>query len=222
MTTANHAPATRPGDRVIRPTRRESAANAKRGVIMDAALDLFSRNGLHGTRIDQVAQRADVSKTNLLYYFPSKDALYVAVLERVLQEWLQPLENLQSDQDPEKALSAYIRHKMEMSRTSPAASRLFCMEMLQGAPRLMPVLQGSLKRLVNRKSSVLRNWAREGKIADVAPESLLYAIWGVTQHYADFAVQIIAVSKASLNDKRFEKRSTEAVLAILLRGILPR
>lgn len=209
-------------ERAPAPSRRARTADAKRTVIMDAALEIFSRNGLHGSRIEQVAERADVSKTNLLYYFTSKETLYVAVLERMLKAWLEPLEALGPEQDPSEALSAYIRHKMQLSRTAPAASRLFCMEMLQGAPMLMPVLSGSLKRLVASKSAVLRAWAREGRIADIPPIHLIYTIWGVTQHYADFAAQIAAVSGATMEDRQFADKATDAVLAILLNGMLPR
>lgn len=66
----------------IKPSRRSKAGAAKRQLIMTAALELFSLYGFHGTSLDQVAERADVSKTNLLYYFPSKEALYIAVLKR--------------------------------------------------------------------------------------------------------------------------------------------
>ena len=216
-------PGKRPRAAAVRPaTRRERAADIKREIIMDAALNVFSRSGLHGARIEQVAERADVSKTNLLYYFSSKEVLYIAVLERMLTEWLQPLRDLRSDQDPAEALAGYIRHKMELSRTAPAASRLFCMEMLQGAPMLLPILTGSLKKVVASKSVILRGWARERRIADVAPAHILYAIWGVTQHYADFAVQVEAVSGSTMDDKRFAAHATQAVLSILMNGLLPR
>ena len=66
------------------PTRRSRAVAVKRGNIMAAALEFFSLYGIHGTSLDQVAERADVSKTNLLYYFPSKEDLYIAVLKGLL------------------------------------------------------------------------------------------------------------------------------------------
>ncbi|RZA17590.1 MAG: TetR family transcriptional regulator, partial [Proteobacteria bacterium] len=71
----------------VKATREPSAAalkrrlqlmESKRTAILGAALDVFSRYGLHGSSLDQVATRADVSKTNLLYYFSSKDDLYLS------------------------------------------------------------------------------------------------------------------------------------------------
>ncbi|CFQ74216.1 TetR family transcriptional regulator [Yersinia enterocolitica] len=96
----------------IKPSRRSKAGAAKRQLIMTAALELFSLYGFHGTSLDQVAERADVSKTNLLYYFPSKEALYIAVLKDILAIWLAPLKALQADQQPVDAIRHYIALKL--------------------------------------------------------------------------------------------------------------
>ena len=48
--------------------KRSQAVRAKKEAILAAALEAFSQFGIHGTRLEQVAERAGVSKTNLLYY----------------------------------------------------------------------------------------------------------------------------------------------------------
>ena len=48
--------------------KRSLAVSAKKEAILAAALDAFSQFGIHGTRLEQVAELAGVSKTNLLYY----------------------------------------------------------------------------------------------------------------------------------------------------------
>ena len=50
--------------------------------------------------------------------------------------WLRPLEALGADGDPAGEIRAYIDRKLEMSRDNPAASRLFAIEIMQGAPVL--------------------------------------------------------------------------------------
>ncbi len=91
---------------------------------------------------------AGVSKTNLLYYFPSKEALYIAVLRQILDIWLAPLKAFREDFAP---LAAIKVHPSEAGsfRDYPQASRLFCMEMLAGAPLLMDELTGDLKALID-------------------------------------------------------------------------
>lgn len=199
--------------------KRKRAVSAKRQVILAAALDLFSRLGFHGARLEQVAERAGVSKTNLLYYFPSKEALYIAVLRQILDIWLAPLKAFREDYAPLEAINEYIRLKMEVSRDFPQASKLFCQEMLQGAPLLKAELTGGLKTLVEEKSAIIAGWVASGKLAAIDPHHLIFMIWASTQHYADFATQVEAVTGATLQDEAFFQRTVENVQRMIIEGI---
>lgn len=200
-------------------TPRKSQVPDKRRTIMSAALGLFSRYGLHGTTVDQVAARAKVSKSNLLYYFASKEELYVSAMRDLLDVWLEPLRSFSAEQDPREAIAGYIRNKLVLSRDRPDASRLFCLEMVQGAPLLREELDHELHDLVARKSQVIRTWVAEGRLAPVEPHHLVFALWAITQHYADFAVQVQAVGGRTLDDPAFFEETVRNVQAIVLDGV---
>ena len=161
--------------------------------ILDAALDVFSTHGFRGATVDQIAQAAGLSKPNLLYYFPSKEAIHTALLDGLMETWLDPLRAVDEAGDPLAEILDYVRRKLEMSRDFPRESRLFANEIIQGAPRIGPALSGELKELVDEKAEVIRRWIAGGKIAEVNPHHLIFSIWALTQHYADFDVQVHAV-----------------------------
>ena len=165
----------------------------KREVILDAALQVFSENGFRGATLDQIASVAGLSKPNMLYYFSGKEAIYTTLLNRLLETWLQPLENIDPTGDPHKEIMRYICAKLEFSRKFPQQSRLFAIEILNGAPRLSGELDGPLKDLVDRSVGIFRIWMSEGRLAKVDPYHLIFSIWATTQHYADFAVQMRSV-----------------------------
>jgi len=173
------------------PLTRIQARN--RAAILSGGLDVFSTAGFRGATLDQIADAAGLSKPNLLYYFASKDAIYTALLERLLETWLDPLHALDPHGDPMAEVLSYIGRKLDMSRDYPRESRLFANEILQGAPHLGAVLQGPLRRLVAEKGAVLQHWMDCGHLRAVDPQHLLFSIWALTQHYADFDVQIRAV-----------------------------
>ena len=164
-----------------------------RAAILDAALDVFSAQGFRGATVDQIASAAGLSKPNLLYYFPSKEAIHDAVLSQLLATWLDPLRALDPDGDPLEEILGYVRHKLEMSRDFPRESRLFANEIVQGAPRIHEVLSTDLKVLVDEKTKLIESWIAAGKLARVHPYHLVFSIWSLTQHYADFDVQVRAV-----------------------------
>ncbi len=202
--------------------RRLRMIESKRATILQAALDLFSRFGLHGTSLDQVATQADVSKTNLLYYFGSKEELYTNVLRQLLEVWLQPLQAFSVEQNPVEAIRNYLRVKLELSRDHPAESRLFCMEIMQGAPLLLGELQQPLHDLVENKVAVIQAWIDAGKLAAIAPHHLIFSLWATTQHYADFRVQVEAVAGKTLDDPAFFEETLKSLQALILDGVRPR
>jgi len=171
--------------------------------------------------VDQIVDAADISKTNLFYYFASKEEVYVAVLRRLLDEWFDPLKALEVDTDPVEAIRAYIRRKIEFSRVQPEASRLFCLEVIQGAPLIGPALRTTLKGLVDAKASVIRAWIAAGRLAPVDPYHLIFAIWSTTQHYADFAVQVEAVTERRLAEDDYLEQVVSDLQHIILKGIMP-
>ena len=186
-----------------------------RAVILSAALDVFSAYGYRGTTVDQIAAKAGLSKPNLLYYFRRKEDIYIAVMEQTLDEWLGPLRGLDVKGDPMVELTRYISEKIDSSFAHPQASRLYANEILHGAPHLQKFLKGPLRALVEEKSTVIRQWMADGKIAPVDAPHFIFAIWAVTQHYADFSVQVAAV----LGEEPKKERVKQAVTEILLRGL---
>jgi len=187
--------------------------------ILDAALEIFSTYGLRGATVDQIAELAGMTKPNLLYYFRRKDDIYLAILRRTLELWLQPLEALGDGDDPVTEIRAYVDRKLEISRDNPKASRLYAMEILQGAPVIGAVLNSRLKTLVDSKTEVIRRWIDEGRMAPVDPYHLLFMIWATTQHYADFDVQVRAMLGNETDDNRHFETATRTLEDLFLKGI---
>ena len=171
------------------PTRIQQK---NRTAILSAGLSVFAQFGFRGATLDQIADAAGMSKPNLLYYFPSKGAVHSALLAGLLDMWLDPLRDLAPSADPIAEILTYAQRKLDMSRDYPRESRLFANEVLQGAPRLADTM-GALKRLVDDKAALISSWTKAGLIADVDPYHLIFSIWALTQHYADFDVQVRAV-----------------------------
>jgi TetR/AcrR family transcriptional regulator len=150
-----------------RPRAVTRIQREKQDLILEAALDVFSLHGFRGATIDQIAEQAGMSKPNLLYYFPRKDDIHKRLMVEMLDIWLAPLRDMDADGDPIPELRSYIRRKLEMSRDFPRQSRLFANEMLQGAPRIVDVLAGDLKALVDEKARVIEGWMTAGKIEKI-------------------------------------------------------
>ncbi|MBL4627584.1 MAG: TetR family transcriptional regulator C-terminal domain-containing protein [Roseicyclus sp.] len=175
------------------PIPRTRIQEKNRARVLEAALEVFSRAGFRGATLDAIAGEAGLSKPNLLYYFASKEDIHVTLLEGLVDRWLDPLREMRAEGDPQAELLAYVRRKLQMSRDFPRESRLFAQEIVQGAPRIGAGLSTDLKALVDEKAGVIQAWMDAGKIAPSDPHHLIFSIWSLTQHYADFDVQVRAV-----------------------------
>jgi AcrR family transcriptional regulator len=71
-----------PSPKAKTPEPRSRDADRSQLAILLAARDEFAQHGLGGARVDRIAERADLNKRLIYYYFKSKDDLFLAVLEQ--------------------------------------------------------------------------------------------------------------------------------------------
>ena len=201
----------------------QKKSTQKRNQLLNAALDVFSVYGFSGASLDEIAQLANMHKSNIFYYYENKESLYVEVLTTVLQKWLAPLQILEVELEPTEALTHYLMQKIESSKDQPKASRLFALEIIQGAPHILPILKGPLKKLFKRKTKVIQTWQEQGKLsAEIDPELLILNIWAITQNYADFSTQMEMVTGKTLRNRSMFQRTVEHTVHMMLYGVLPR
>ena len=62
-------------------------------------------------------------------------------------------------------------------------------------------------------------WIDAGKMDPIDPVHLIFLLWGSTQHYADFATQVEAVTGKTLRDETFFQQTVDNVQRIIIDGI---
>lgn len=208
------APGRSPGTSSAKKRMRE----ANEALILDAAERVFAGAGFGGATMAAIADASALPKANLHYYFGNKRTLYRAVLARILDDWLAPVQGITPEADPRTALDTYIRDKMRMAFSRPHASKVFANEVLHGAPEIGDMLADTLRPLVRDKAAVIDNWVAQGRMAAVDSTHLFFTIWAATQTYADFGVQVQAVLGADRFAAAEQERASRHVVAMVLRG----
>lgn len=189
-----------------------------KALILNAAKKEFVTFGFKGASIKRIAERAGIPRANIHYYFANKMALYQELLSNIVSIWNSKFDSLNMQDDPKTALSAYIRSKVMYSRDDPDASRIFASEIIHGAPILNDYLSTDFKAWMQSKVAVIQYWSRQGLIDDINPHHLLFLIWGATQHYADFSVQVLAAMDKQKMDKQSFEAIVDSITTIVLKG----
>jgi TetR/AcrR family transcriptional regulator len=114
-------------------------------------------------------------------------------------------------------LGDYIRRKMLFSFDHPERSRIFSAEIMRGAPLLRPLIENSTRR-TEQAAAVLRQWIDDGLMAPLDPLLLLFHVWALTQHYADYQHQVRWFRGRCGEDPSDRERLIGEVTAFVLRG----
>lgn len=221
----------KPAGSATRPRKAEPAEPAKRAPraarlrkeqdILREAERQFAQFGFEGASLESIGAALGISRHNLLYYFPSKEALYRRVLDEVMGQWLQGMGAIASGEAPEVALRDYIAAKMRFSRERPSGSQVFTKEVIAGAPRYGEAIAELVLPPLKADVRAFERWARQGRIGRVDFTHLMFLIWSVTQAYADLAPQFaLLLGKPALEDKDYAA-AERLIVRLVLAGLKP-
>ncbi len=197
-----------------------SGGEGRQRQILDAALEEFAAEGYRGATIKRIAQRAKLASQALIYwYFPTKEALFQAVLGRHL-----PIVQIVSDptvleQPPEEALGLLARAYLEMADRSTALRlvRLLAPEVLR-RPEVADLVGGRvIGRILAFIEAYLAHQVELGRLRPHDVRASARAFVGMTLPQLGGKLFLPALRAEGLTDDRY----VEEIVAIFLRGLRP-
>lgn len=194
--------------------------NRNRRDILNAAMDVISKQGFEAATIQEISKRADISRSNIHYYFSTREELHREVLFYVIEVWDSLWVALDVDGSAEEQLTKYICAKLRASWEQPKLSRVFASEVFRGAPILQEHLKAATNGWFAEACAVVRNWMRRGELIDASPEHIFYAIWGATQYYADYRPFLLLMNDGKDMDEAQLTEAESTVCRMILGGLL--
>jgi AcrR family transcriptional regulator len=103
--------------------------------ILDAAVRVFSSKGYHGTLVDEIALEAETSKGGVYFHFPNKQAIFLALLDRLADMLRERIvAAVAKHTDPVARAEAALRVVLDTFASHPRLARLFMVEALGAGP----------------------------------------------------------------------------------------
>ena len=121
---ATEVPAAPAGKRQKRKPRNMSGPEAQESAILDAAAAEFAAVGVRRANVDEVAGRAGVSRSTLYRRFPNKEALLIAVADRLYRRGMAHMESSVSGLGPREAVIEAFAVGAVMVQDDPLMRRL--------------------------------------------------------------------------------------------------
>ena len=173
------------------PPQRANRVREKRvQSIMDAAEIEFARNGLNGTSVQSIADRAGLQKRQVLYFFKSKESLYKAVIEHIFQEW-RSLSPVDWNRPPKTVIAEYIDHLFFQAETKPHQNKLLVAEMLSGGTFGVEIMEiRDSRSIVSNTVALLEKYMDEGAMKRTDALAYLFQIWSAQHFYVAFGPEV--------------------------------
>lgn len=187
---------------------------------MDTAVGLFSRYGFSKTSLDDIASAGQIAKGTVYYYFPSKEELFITVIQGKAEKCYQALkEHLETVEGFEQKLSALLHTPMEyIIRQMPVL-----IEGLRNLPynyqeRLREFRNTHREQMLELINSTLQMGYEEGLINEKLPREKFSEVFADWFLLGDANVQIIDLKK--MLDR--VEADHEILIQVLLYGIVKR
>jgi AcrR family transcriptional regulator len=162
---------------------------ATRAKLLAAAGEEFARVGLQRANVDAISLAAGYAKGTIYNYFPSKEELFLAVVEEASAQ-ATASGSAPAHAPARERLAATLAGFCAWAGTNDPLARVLVRECLMGTPGLYPRVMGAEAPLVGELEAIIREGTTEGELRDDLPADLLaLAIAGLTdlalvQHWA--------------------------------------
>lgn len=192
-----------------------------RETVIGAACEAFANEGYSATTIQSIARLAGIPKSNVLYYFKSKENIYAQVLEDIASAYLNAYTPFDADEEPFAAMTTKVRVLLELFQQRPLASKVLMVELRQDAPRLPNAYFEQWTTQAQQSVTCLRRWIDRGLLAPVDPYHLLLTMGAMAQSCISLGWQLPGNLSQSVADRFDFEAAASTTTRLLLRGLMP-
>jgi len=198
------------------------ADRSTREVILDEAVACFALNGYEGTSLNDIAAGVGIRRPSLLHHFPSKEALYGEVFERLLSDWFERLHMaIESSEAGWEKVELVLLAGFEYFVDNPEYVRLVRREAIDGGGHLVIALPGVLRPLFDRAVEYFRKEMAEGTFREQDPSQLLITGYGALLSYFSDAPFLGGLLDIDPLDPRALAQRRDHVLAFFHAALVP-
>lgn len=109
--------------------------------VLDAAENLFAEKGYSATSLGEVADRVGIRSPSLYNHFRNKEALYQAVLERLLERFNAPLAEMLEQPVTRQRILNWLQQIISLHHRHPNLARLLQHAALSGGPHTTELVE---------------------------------------------------------------------------------
>ncbi len=210
MRTQSKVHAARTGGRVM-PLRRTMDTRER---VLAVALPLFAERGYRGTSLRDIARRIGIKAPSLLHHFPSKQQLYIAVLDQIFEGMEAAAQRIANGKGTrQERLVRAIKDAIDYIAKHPDSMKLLWKEMAEENGVGRNLLKRRMPPLDAIEVNFIFRGQREGEFRhEIEPFHFIQSLHSITIGYFGTAAMIKRLWNVNLLDPAsIERRKREVV-----------
>ena len=200
----------------------------KEELIMQTAMQVFIDKGWHGTKMQDIADKAGINKALLHYYFRSKEKLYAKIFEFLIWRFVGDLFKLFDDKLTfEEFLRKFIYSYIDLISKNPKIPMFLIKELSEGANVVKIVLKKlveSGKFNIGKPLGIIQKAMDDGVIIKMDPRQILVTIIGSCVFFfiAEPIFMTVLIDENNFDRDQFIKERKESIFQTIFNGLTPR
>jgi TetR/AcrR family transcriptional regulator len=171
-----------------RTTQNRMSSAERQRQLLEVALNAFSRRGYKGTTTKQIAAAAGVAEAVIFQHFPSKKALYSAVLEMHLdtgeeQKWMQKISDCMERNDDEELTRSLVHRILSAYRKNALIERVILFAALEGHEQGLARMRTKFAPVFGKFVEYIARRQGEGAFIGGNPYAIMIALGGIAHQY---------------------------------------
>ncbi|MDZ7757293.1 TetR/AcrR family transcriptional regulator [Rhodohalobacter sp.] len=158
----------------------EQSSSSTEEKIFEAAREIFQSKGLEGARMQEIADKADINKSMLHYYYRSKEKLFEKVYElSIIKLMPQVASLLNADLPLNEKLRKFAKKYIELLKVNPDIPLFVIHEMNKNPSRLKKFVVGEIGKRVQPFLKQITEEREKGNTVDLPPEQIFVNIMAI-------------------------------------------
>jgi TetR/AcrR family transcriptional regulator len=197
--------------------------------ILETAIEVFSRKGFHGARMDEIATQSGINKAMIYYYFSTKENLYHDTLKLILDRIFSPLPGiwgqiLDTDLSPPEKIRRIAQVQFDNISINISGAKITFEAIVNNPEEVRGLMEEYVCQsgnIVERLLSYIENCITQGIFRPINPKHFLISMIGMNLNYYISKPVLQVFFAPDVQDERvFLQERREHVADLLLRGIL--
>jgi TetR/AcrR family transcriptional regulator len=196
--------------------------------VFQAALEVFALRGKEGARMQEIADRAGINKALVHYYFRSKDKLYEAAFDYILQKYFAMLSAaIEEKDDFASLLKTFIDKYFAMVESNPVIFPFLAAELVSGGVLFKEKFKNAANALGTSPPAIIirkfRAAVRKNEIRNLDPvQTFITLIGSIAFFYIGMPMFSILNPDIEINREKFIRQRKQHIYDILYYGLKPR